>query len=111
MAAPGLRSLADPASEGFQRNLAEQMALVAELRARLATAARGGPEGARERHAGRGKLLPGDRVDALADPASPFLEPSPLAANGMYGDEAPAAGQRAGRQGRPGRAGESRAAA
>ncbi len=35
----GLRSLADPASEGFQRNLAEQMALVAELRARLATQA------------------------------------------------------------------------
>jgi 3-methylcrotonyl-CoA carboxylase beta subunit len=40
----------------------------------------------------RGKLLPRDRVDTLIDPASPFLELSPLAATGMYDDEAPAAG-------------------
>jgi 3-methylcrotonyl-CoA carboxylase beta subunit len=72
--APVLRSLADPAGEGFQRNAAEHAALAAELRARLATAGRGGPERARERHAGRGKLLPRDRVDALVDPGSPFLE-------------------------------------
>src|SRR5437870_2582723 len=52
----------------------------------------GGPERARVRHVERGKLLPRDRVDALLDPGSPFLELSPLAANGMYGDEAPAAG-------------------
>ena len=75
---------------------AKHAALAAELRARLAAAARGGPERARERHAGRGKLLPRDRVDALTDPGSPFLELSPLAANGMYGDEAPAAGLIAG---------------
>ena len=92
MTAPALRSQADPASEGFRRNAAEHAALAAELRARLAAAGRGGPERARERHAGRGKLLPRDRVDALVDPGSPFLELSPLAANGMYGDEAPAAG-------------------
>ena len=92
MTAPVLRSRADPASEGFQRNAAEHAALAAELRARLAAAGRGGPERARERHAARGKLLPRNRVDALADPGSPFLELSPLAANGMYGDEAPGAG-------------------
>ena len=92
MTAPVLRSRADRASEGFQRNAAEHAALAAELRARLAAAGRGGPERARERHAARGKLLPRDRVDALADPGSPFLELSPLAANGMYGDEAPGAG-------------------
>jgi 3-methylcrotonyl-CoA carboxylase beta subunit len=91
-AAPVLRSVADPASEAFQRNTAEHAALVAQLRARLAAAAQGGPPRARERHASRGKLLPRDRVDALLDPGSPFLELSPLAANGMYGDEAPAAG-------------------
>ena len=89
MAAPVLRSRADPASEGFQRNAAEHAVLAAELRARLAAAGRGGLERARERHAARGKLLPRDRVDALVDPGSPFLELSPLAANGMYGDEAP----------------------
>ncbi|MFD0851337.1 carboxyl transferase domain-containing protein, partial [Actinomadura adrarensis] len=40
----------------------------------------------------RGKLLPRDRVDALLDPGSPFLELSPLAAHGMYDGEAPGAG-------------------
>jgi 3-methylcrotonyl-CoA carboxylase beta subunit len=67
-------------------------ALVAELRERLGKARLGGSARARQRHVGRGKLLPRDRVDSLVDPSSPFLELSPLAATGMYGDEAPAAG-------------------
>ncbi len=67
-------------------------ALVADLRERLAHAWLGGSARARQRHVERGKLLPRDRVDSLVDPASPFLELSPLAATGMYGDEAPAAG-------------------
>jgi 3-methylcrotonyl-CoA carboxylase beta subunit len=92
VAAPALRTVADPSSAAFQANMAQNAALAAGLRARLETAAPGGPERARQRHAGRGKLLPRDRVSALVDPASPFLELSPLAANGMYGDEAPAAG-------------------
>jgi 3-methylcrotonyl-CoA carboxylase beta subunit len=62
------------------------------LRARLAEVRPGGPEKARRRHVERGKLLPRERVDALVDPGSPVLELSPLAANGMYDDEAPAAG-------------------
>jgi len=70
----------------------QHLALVAELRTKLATAARGGPPRARERHVSRGKLLPRDRVDGLLDPGSPFLELSPLAADGMYGDECPGAG-------------------
>jgi len=86
------RSAAQPASAAFQRNQAEHAALAGQLKARLAAAALGGPERARQRHAQRGKLLPRDRVDALLDPGSPFLELSPLAANGMYDDEAPGAG-------------------
>jgi 3-methylcrotonyl-CoA carboxylase beta subunit len=70
--------------------------LVAQLRAKLAAAALGGPERARERHVSRGKLLPRDRVDGLLDPGSPFLELAPLAANGMYDDECPGAGMIAG---------------
>ncbi|GAA0224689.1 carboxyl transferase domain-containing protein [Cryptosporangium japonicum] len=66
--------------------------LVAELHGKLATTARGGSERARTRHVERGKLLPRDRVDTLLDPGSPFLELSPLAANGLYGDESPGAG-------------------
>ena len=65
---------------------------MAELRAKLATAALGGPERARQRHVDRGKLLPRDRVDGLLDPGSPFLEVAPLAADGMYDDECPGAG-------------------
>ena len=59
-------------------------------------AALGGSEKSRERHVSRGKLLPRDRVDTLLDPGSPFLEISPLAANGLYDDECPGAGVIAG---------------
>ena len=89
---PAIRSKADPASAAFKRNAQVHAALAAELRERLAAVGRGGPEQARQRHVARGKLLPRDRVDTLIDPASPFLELSPLAATGMYDDEAPAAG-------------------
>jgi 3-methylcrotonyl-CoA carboxylase beta subunit len=90
--APVLHSRADPASEAFRRNAAEHAALAAELRGRLAAARTGGPEQARRRHVERGKLLPRDRIDVLTDIGSAFLELSPLAASGMYDDEAPAAG-------------------
>jgi 3-methylcrotonyl-CoA carboxylase beta subunit len=80
----------DPAAA--DENRAAIRAGIEQLRAERATAARGGSEESRARHVARGKLLPRDRVDALLDPGSPFLELSPLAAHGMYGDEAPAAG-------------------
>ncbi|MER2208528.1 MAG: carboxyl transferase domain-containing protein, partial [Rhodococcus sp. (in: high G+C Gram-positive bacteria)] len=66
--------------------------LVDELKKKLAQAALGGNERSRERHVSRGKLLPRDRVDSLLDQGSPFLELSPLAANGLYDDECPGAG-------------------
>jgi 3-methylcrotonyl-CoA carboxylase beta subunit len=66
--------------------------LVVQLREKTAVAALGGPEASRTRHSGRGKLLPRERVERLVDPASPFLELSPLAADGMYDGEAPGAG-------------------
>ena len=70
----------------------EHQILVAELKAKLAAAARGGSERARARHIERGKLLPRDRVDRLLDAGSPFVELAPLAADGMYDDECPGAG-------------------
>jgi len=90
--APVLRTAADPGSQAFRRNTAHQTALVAELQDQLAAAALGGPQPSRERHVARGKLLPRDRVDALLDRGSPFLELSPLAAHGMYDGQAPGAG-------------------
>jgi len=89
---PRLGTELDPAAEEFKRNAEHNLALSEQLRRRLAGTAAGGPEATRQRHIGRGKLLPRDRVDVLLDPGSPFLELSPLAAGGMYGDEAPAAG-------------------
>jgi 3-methylcrotonyl-CoA carboxylase beta subunit len=79
-------------SPKFQANAAAMQQLVAELRQKTEVAALGGPEQQRQRHAGRGKLLPRERVERLVDPGSPFLELSPLAAEGMYDGEAPAAG-------------------
>ncbi len=61
-------------------------ALVEQLRERTARVAQGGSESARTKHTDRGKMLARDRIDALLDPGSPFLELSPLAAYGMYAD-------------------------
>ncbi|TQN32135.1 3-methylcrotonyl-CoA carboxylase beta subunit [Haloactinospora alba] len=93
--APVLTSAVDTSSAAFATNAEENRALAAELRERVTAAARGGPEKARNRHVERGKLLARDRVDALLDAGSPFLELSPLAGHGLYGEDgqdAPAAG-------------------
>jgi 3-methylcrotonyl-CoA carboxylase beta subunit len=92
MDTPALTSSADPRSEEYSRSATSHAELVEDLRKRLSAARLGGPEKARARHVERGKLLPRDRVDTLLDPGSPFLELSPLAATGVYDDEAPSAG-------------------
>ncbi|WP_428309550.1 carboxyl transferase domain-containing protein [Hydrocarboniphaga sp.] len=83
-------------SDEFKANAAALRAQVDELRAKTAEAALGGSESARQKHTARGKLLVRERIDALLDPGSAFLEISPLAANGMYGGEIPSAGAVAG---------------
>src|ERR671932_1373506 len=87
-----LESRVDPSSGEFRAPREHNLALVAELRARLAQVKHGGGDEAVRRHRQRGKLLARERIDSLLDPGSPFLEFSPLAANGMYDDEAPSAG-------------------
>jgi len=87
-----LTTVADPASDSFIANAKAWRDLTEDLGARLATAARGGSESARQRHLARGKLLPRQRVDRLVDPGAPFLELSPLAAADLYDGEAPGAG-------------------
>src|SRR5512136_2974907 len=87
-----LTSSIDKASGEFRANAERMRELVAELHARRAEAARGGSEKTRERHVARGKLLPRERVMNLIDPGAPFLELSPLAANGMYDDAIHGAG-------------------
>ena len=87
-----LSTAVDTKSREYRANADAMHALVDELQKRRAEAAEGGPEKARERHIARNKLLPRDRVMRLIDPGSPFLELSPLAANGMYDDAIHGAG-------------------
>ena len=89
---PVLTTACNPASDQFVANQAAMVALLEELRGVTLKASLGGSQSARERHVARGKLLPRDRVDALLDSGSPFLELSALAAHEMYDGDAPAAG-------------------
>jgi acetyl-CoA carboxylase carboxyltransferase component len=92
---PVLRSRLDPASPEARANHDAMAALVADLRERQAIVAgrgAGGDDRSIARHRERGKLPVRERIDLLLDPGSPFLELSPLAANGLYDDDAPSAG-------------------
>ncbi len=61
------------------------------LRAELKRSTEGGGAKYVERHKAKGKLLPRERIEALLDPGSYFLEIAPLAGIGMEG-EVPGAG-------------------
>src|SRR3954452_16415408 len=87
-----LESHLDTNSDDFRRNSAALQALVDELNRRVETARQGGGPKYVARHKEQGKMPPRERIAALLDPRTPFLELSPLAANGMYDDGAPAAG-------------------
>ena len=87
-----IASKIDPRSAEFRANATQLRSSVDDLRNELAKAALGGGDKARAKHTGRGKLLPRERIRALLDPGSPFLELSPLAAHGMYDGAAPCAG-------------------
>ncbi len=82
--------------EADQSNAQEWAALIDDLKARRSEAALGGSDRSRQRHLARGKLLPRQRVAKLLDPGAPFLELSPLAANGLYDDAIHGAGLIAG---------------
>src|SRR5262249_59091789 len=92
-----LASRIDTAAPEFRANATRMRALVAELEQRRAEAAAGGSDKSRERHLARGKLLPRDRMMTLIDAGSPFLELSPLAANGMHAEAIHRAGLITGR--------------
>ncbi|WP_332685753.1 carboxyl transferase domain-containing protein, partial [Devosia sp.] len=83
-------------SGGFDANAAAMAAALDQVAAAAETALAGGGQTARDRHVARGKLLPRQRIDALLDPGSPFLEIGLFAAHGMYNGASPAAGAIAG---------------
>jgi len=87
-----LTSKINTRSADFLENAAHMQEQVDDLKEKLAEIKLGGGEKSRERHLSRGKLLPRDRVNALLDPGSPFLELSQLAAFDVYKDNVPSAG-------------------
>jgi acetyl-CoA carboxylase carboxyltransferase component len=91
-ALPVLPTNVDTSAPDFRENAAIMRALVGELRERLRQVSHGGGEAAITRHRARGKMLARERIDRLMDPGTPFLEFSPLAAWGMYDNDAPSAG-------------------
>src|ERR1044071_9006593 len=87
-----LHTYLDSNSDDFKANAEHLQSLVDALQKRLAGAKQGGGEKYLQRHREQGKLPVRERIHALLDPGTPFLELSPLAANAMYDKEAPAAG-------------------
>jgi 3-methylcrotonyl-CoA carboxylase beta subunit len=82
----------DIRSKEFAGNRAAMQPLVDDLRLTLQRNAAGGSAAARDKHTQSGKLLARERISALLDPGSPFLELSALAAQGVYGEDLPGAG-------------------
>jgi 3-methylcrotonyl-CoA carboxylase beta subunit len=89
---PRLRTTIDSGSTEYRDNHRALVALAADLRAQVARAAQGGSPEAVARHRAAGKLTARERIRALLDAGSPFLELSQLAAHGLYGGDVPCAG-------------------
>lgn len=88
-----LESAVDRTSALFQTNKAHMTELIADLQRKVTMVSAGGGAKASAKHHSKGKMTARERVDALIDPESPFLELSQLAAFETYGEEAvPSAG-------------------
>ncbi|KAJ1798839.1 Methylcrotonoyl-CoA carboxylase beta chain, mitochondrial, partial [Coemansia sp. RSA 2399] len=87
-----IKDTVDTNAQQFRDNAASMAEAVADLEAKVAAAAQGGSEQARQRHVGRNKLLPRERVGRLLDKGSGFLELSQLAGHELYGEGIPGGG-------------------
>src|SRR5215210_476675 len=87
-----LKSSVQTSSPEFKANAEHHRKLAKDLEEKLGIARQGGGKDAREKHEKRGKLYVRDRISALIDPGTTFLELSALAAWDMYEGAAPGAG-------------------
>lgn len=88
-----IQSNVDSASDEFKENERLMEEAMARLEQLTRTAQQGGPAKARDKHIARKKMLPRDRVAALVDPGTTFMELSPLAGHELYPEaDVPAAG-------------------
>ncbi|KAL3473931.1 carboxyl transferase [Aspergillus californicus] len=87
-----LPTAVDTSSPDFKENAQQMQVVLDRMNSLHSTIAQGGPQKARDKHIARGKMLPRDRVTALIDPGTSFLELSQLAGHGVYGEDVPAGG-------------------
>ncbi|HEC89390.1 MAG TPA: methylcrotonoyl-CoA carboxylase, partial [Thermoplasmatales archaeon] len=87
-----IESNIDTSSKEFKENYAHYEKLVKDLKQKIAQVQKGGGEEKIKLHKSRGKMLARERIEALLDPDTPFMELSPLAAYDMYDNRAPCAG-------------------
>ena len=87
-----LPSRISTSDEQFKANTAHNQSLVDLLNERLQAFGEGGGGKYVEKHRSRGKALPRERIQAICDPGTPFLELSPLAAWELYDGRAASAG-------------------
>lgn len=86
-----IKSKVKPQSAEFRNNAEHMQTQVNELRALVEQIKLGGGEARQQKHQARGKLLARDRINALLDTNSPFLELSQIAAHNVYPGETVAA--------------------
>jgi len=87
-----LQSRVNSSDAAFKSNHEHNSALLGTLRERLETVQQGGGGKYVDKHRSRGKALPRERISAICDPGTPFLELSPLAAFELYDGKAASAG-------------------
>ncbi|RJE18879.1 carboxylase, beta [Aspergillus sclerotialis] len=87
-----LPTAVDTSSAEFQENVNQMKEVLDRMSSLHSTISQGGPQKAKDKHIARGKMLPRDRVTALIDPGTSFLELSPLAGHDVYGEDVPAGG-------------------
>ncbi|KAL4877493.1 carboxyl transferase [Aspergillus karnatakaensis] len=88
-----LPTAVDTSSPDFKENEQQMQEVLDQMNTLHSTIAQGGPQKAKDKHIARGKMLPRDRVTALIDPGTSFLELSQLAGHGVYpGEDVPAGG-------------------
>src|ERR1700681_2957713 len=86
-------SLVDMRDGDYRANDLHNRRLASELKERQQVARHVRPERDRERLRRQNKMFGRDRIEALLDPGTPFLEPSTLAGNMAYDGEVPGAAQ------------------
>ncbi|TKR68024.1 hypothetical protein L596_024074 [Steinernema carpocapsae] len=84
---PAIKSSVDTNSEDFATNEQQMREVVDELRSVIRKVESGADEATKKRHKAKGKLLARERVEALIDEGSAFLELSQLAGYQVYENE------------------------